>query len=140
THGLSIVPKIMPDGMVQMGSVQVPKADRLRMFIIGVAPVFVGLAVIFGLLWIADQQNLWDYWIWWVIVGYGVFQVANNMFLSSSDVRGALVLFIIGAIVVGLLYWLGWQPDIAWIGPWLDGQQSILAQAFRWLWVPISID
>ncbi len=140
TRGLTIVPKLMPNNTVQMGSVQVPSTDRLRFFIIGVAPIFVGLGIIFGLLWLAEQQQLWGYWGWWLAVGYAIFQIANNMFLSSSDLRGALTLGIVIVLSVGLLRWMGVGLSAGWIEPWLAQHQAILAQVQRWLWVPIIID
>lgn len=140
TSNLSIIPKIKPSGIIQMGSVMVPRTDRLRMFLIGIAPVFVGMAIIFSLLWLGQEQQLWQNWIWLLAVGYAIFQIANNMFLSSSDVEGALALFIMLAIILGLLHWMGVELTVDWVEPALDRYKNLLIQAQQWLWVPIIID
>src|SRR5690606_27997889 len=94
TGKMTLIPKMQTNGMIAMGSVHVPQTDRLRFFLIGIAPVYVGISVIFGTLWAADHLQLWGDWMWMGIIGYIMFQVTNNMFLSSSDLNGAIWLLI----------------------------------------------
>ena len=140
TGGLTIIPKIQSNGTVAMGSVAVPKVDRIRFFLIGIAPVAVGVGTILGLLWLAEAYGWGQRWEWRVVMGYAIFQIANNMFLSKSDLRGALPLFILLVLVLGLLRWLGFELSMEWVGPWLANYETVLAQAQQWLWIPIVID
>lgn len=140
TKRLTLIPKMQPDGRVDMGSVMVPHTDRFRFFMIGIAPMLVGLAVLFAALWLAEHYGLWAHWIWWPVVGYTMFQVANTMFLSPSDVQGVWWLVIFLAVVCGLLYWGGWRPSGEWVLLFLKQNEAILVQAQQWLWVPIMVD
>jgi len=49
TGSMEIIPKVMDDE-IRLGSVQVAKTDPFRRTIIGVAPVLLGMAIIFGIL------------------------------------------------------------------------------------------
>lgn len=140
TYGLNLTPKVEKDGTVTMGSVQVPQTDVFRFMLIGVAPVYVGLTVIFSSLWLAEYFNVWQWWAWWLVIGWLMFEVGNTMFTSRSDLAWALRLSIILAVVIGIAVWAGWRPDFAWVEPWLDSYNDILSLAQRWLWLPIVVD
>ena len=138
---LSLVPKIQANGVVEMGSVQLPKQlDVFRFALIGLAPVYVGLAIILGLMWLGEQHELWHVWWWWLVVGYLMFEVGNTFFDSSSDMAWALRLSLILGLIFGIGYWAGWRPSVEWVGPWLAQYEAILVQTQWWLWVPIVID
>lgn len=138
---ISLIPKIQPDGFIEMGSVSLPKQlDVFRFALIGLAPVYVGLGIIFGLMWAGELFQLWNYWWWWLVVGYGMFEVGNTFFASRSDMAWALRFAIIAIVVFGLFYWAGWRPSFEWVSPWLKQYDAILTQAERWLWVPIIVD
>ena len=136
---LTILPVAKKDHIV-MGSVQVPRTDMIRSFIIGVAPVLVGLAIIFGLMWVAEEYQLWSDWRWRLGIGVALFQVGNNMFSSSADMQGSAKLFITLGIIAGLAYWMGWRPDWGWVEPLLASHQMYVEQASIWLWPTIWID
>jgi hypothetical protein len=136
---LTVIPKNEGDHIV-MGSVLVPRIDRVRKFIIGVAPVVVGLALIFGLMWFGEKYGWWEILLWQVVLGYVVFELANCMFSSRADMEGALGLFALLAIIFVIAYWLGWRPELSWVEPYLNSEQGILGQAVQWLWWPVGID
>ena len=137
---LSLFPQKIDSGRVKMGSVQFPPTDPVRRFLIGIAPVYVGIGLILAILWWAETNQVWQSWIWLTVIGYVIFQLANSMFASSKDMEGALGLFIFLALLAGLLYWSGWRPDFEWVGPWLSQYEQVLTQTSRWLMVPIIID
>jgi hypothetical protein len=138
---ISLIPKIQSDGLIEMGSVRLPQGvDVFRFALIGLAPVYVGLAVILGIMWVGEHYALWGNWWWWIVTGYTMFEVGNTFFASSSDMAWALRLSIVLGVVFSLLYWVGWRPSVEWLGPWLDEHGGVLAQAERWLWVPVILD
>lgn len=136
---LTIIPQNAGNHIV-MGSVLVPQTDRVRKFVIGVAPVMVGLTLIFGVMWLAEYWKLWGFWPWRVAVGYIIFEVANSMFSSRADMEGALGLFVVVGLILGLAYWLGWRPEFGGVELLVNGEQQILSQAVGWLWLPVIID
>jgi hypothetical protein len=138
-YGLTLIPKA-GHGHIVMGSVQVPRTDVLRSFIIGIAPVLVGLAAIFGLMWAMEAYNLWPSWTWRILAGIALFQIGNNMFSSSADMQDAGKLFILIAIIVALLYWMGWRPEWDWVEPLILQHQQYLQQATTWLWPTVWIN
>ena len=144
TGAITLTPRPMGNGAIRMGSVAIAKTDPLRRFLIGVAPVYGGMAILFMVLW-WSQQTLWPAsWAEWAILGYIVFQITNSMFASSKDMEGATGLFILIALLAGLLYWLRWTPTIPELASsaqaLLNQHQSTIRQATQWLWVPIGIN
>lgn len=55
---LNLIPQILPDNKVRLGSVKIAKVDFLRRTIIGLAPVFVGLAVLWLIFSFSAFNNL----------------------------------------------------------------------------------
>jgi hypothetical protein len=139
TYGLRLWPKAYADH-IEYGHVMVPKVDHLRMFLIALAPVWVGLALIFALMWAADSYGLWQSWVWRIIIGFALFQIANSMFASSADMAAAMRLVVVVGLLFGLAYWLGWRPDWGWIGSVVLDHQDLIRQATIWLWPTVWID
>lgn len=112
TGEMEFVPQIH-ENTVKLGSVAIAKTDPFRRFLIGVAPVLVGLVVLFGIFLTfasAVPQFNWQT----VLVIYIFFEIGNTMFSSKKDMEGAL--FLIGFLVlVGIFgYVLGFriQPQV----------------------------
>lgn len=101
---ISIFPEIDGDE-VKFGSVKIAQTDPIRRFIIGVAPVLLGLFLILAILFFG-QQFLSGQTPWWQItlVILLIFEIANTMFSSKKDMEGALVLFGVILIILGLLF------------------------------------
>ena len=95
---------------VKLGSVQIGKTDPVRRFVIGVAPVLVGmsllLAVCYYLLPPVFTMSLFTTWQFYTLV-YVSFQISNTMFSSRRDMEGALELIVVLLLVVVILYFFG---------------------------------
>jgi hypothetical protein len=108
TGDMELTPKIIEDG-VRLGSVEVEKTDILRRAVIGVAPVLIGMAVIFGTLFYLQtlkSANLIIYALaFWII-----FEVANTLFSSRKDLEGTLELLITSSILLTAVFIL--KPEI----------------------------
>ena len=94
---------------IKLGSVQVAGCDPFRRFLIGVAPVITGTALIF--LTLGIFQKLGYGFGWWaaLLVYYLIFQIGNTMFSSRRDLEGAIELLAALVLVFGLLHLLGVQ-------------------------------
>jgi hypothetical protein len=110
---IDLMPKI--EGKhIKLGTVQVQDTDPFRRFLIGIAPIFVGLTLIFIVLFI--YQRFGEDWPWWAVllVYYAVFQVGNGMFSSRRDMEGAIELGIALLLVSGILYLFGVRFSLGW--------------------------
>lgn len=130
-RGFSLLPRLSPDGQLQLGYVQTPKTDFLRDALIGAAPFFtgslvvaylglnhLGLNALFPLLLEANWQALLpqalllthqpDFWLWF----YLTFAVSSTMIPSAADRRAwwavavALGFFTLVAFLAGIGQWL----------------------------------
>lgn len=146
---LEVIPVISEGGGVQLGSVQIGQTDPIRRMLIGFAPIFFGVAVILGIIFLslpALETNL----VWWqlTLTIYGIFVVGNTMFSSKKDLEGVLV-FVITIVVVGLLLLILnhflkieiWQIIVKGFS-WLDlsGLPAFFKLADTYLLAPIAID
>lgn len=99
TGRLEIVPRIMDDG-IQLGRVEVAKTDPFRRAIIGVAPVLLGMAMIFGILFYLQplaQKNVGIY----IFLLYIIFAIGNTLFSSKKDLEGT-VEFLLTSLLIFL--------------------------------------
>lgn len=131
TGRLSLFPRPMPNGRLQLGYVETAPADWLRDTLVGAAPLitgalFVGYAGLFHLgfvyLWDrlvqegpATALNLLpiltarpDFWLWF----YLAFTVSSTMLPSASDRRAWLPLGLCLALLIG-------ASLLAGAGPWM---------------------
>ena len=104
---IEIKPEILDDGKVRMGSVPVAKTDFLRRFLIGVAPLLVGVSVIFLGLYYLPLNSYIPAVFAYTLTAYLVFVVGNTMFMSRSDLEGSWVLLIFILVIVVTFYLLG---------------------------------
>jgi len=98
TDGLSVVPEIKDDKSIKLGGVKIEQTDPLRRTIIGLAPVFLGLI----LIWVASGYVFGlDEPSWPILVAYGylMMQIGLTMFSSPKDLEGSLI----GFVLFGLL-------------------------------------
>ncbi|MFC1710179.1 hypothetical protein ACFL0F_00770 [Patescibacteria group bacterium] len=109
---IELKPEILEGGKVRMGSVPVAKTDFLRRFFIGVAPLIVGVSVIFlGLYYLPLNEYIPEI-IAYILTFYLVFAVGNTMFMSKSDMEGSWVLLVFIFVIVITLYFLGVRISI----------------------------
>lgn len=108
---LSVMPEIEDKG-VKLGSVQISKTDPFRRTIVGVAPVLLGLILIFSIfLLVKIGVSPW----WQVILAlYLIFQIGNTMFSSKKDVEGSILfvilVLVLSAVILSALYL--WNPAL----------------------------
>lgn len=104
TGEIEFFPKQQGD-YVKLGSVQVGKTDPFRRFLIGIAPSFVGVTILFGLFWFLQPSTSVFTWKT-VLFVYAVFEIGNTMFSSKKDLEGIVIFLILMAIVLLLLIFL----------------------------------
>ncbi len=150
TGGFSLLPNLMPDGMLRLGYVETVPTDLLRDALIGLAPLLSGGAVVaylgihyLGLLPVvatvsqANWPAFWealralpnqpDFWMWF----YLTFTISSTMLPSASDRRAWLpiVLAVLGMAGLALLAGAGpWMLEN--LAPWLNRGLGALATVF----------
>jgi hypothetical protein len=133
---------------VKLGSVQVAKTDPIRRSLIGFAPVFAGLAIIIGGVYLFSSNLLFfqnkNYFIFIataLVVAYLLFSVSNTMFSSEADMRGAIEILIILAIILAAAYALGLRPSLSDLNRIFTGELvGIIQTSAMFLLAPIFID
>lgn len=133
TGRLSLLPRFLPEGKVQLGAVETAPADIFRDALIGAAPLITGGALVaylgasrLGLLPLFEAMRsyntdlFWsllkhlpelpDFWLWF----YLTFTISTTMFPSEADRRAWLPVLGIGAGLGGLVWLSG-------AGGWLSG-------------------
>ncbi len=102
TGRVSLFPRFTEHGL-QLGSVEIGRTDIFRRFLVGVAPLIVGILLLLVTFYLTANYTL----PWWgyLLSGYCIVTVANTMNLSKSDLRGSkyVLLFI---VVLLALYWV----------------------------------
>ncbi len=97
----------------RLGFVETQQLGPVRGFLVGTAPLAVGLGI---LVWIASTLKFsifnFQFSIATILKIYLFFTVANSLFLSWADVKQALPLVVLAAILGGGLYFLGIRPEI----------------------------
>jgi hypothetical protein len=134
---------VVREGSVKLGSVSIAKTDPFRRMIIGVAPVLVGLSLIFFIVWFGFsqiQKSGFPQFYWIVIVGYCLFVVGNTMFSSKKDMEGAVELIGTLVIVILLLYFFGLRVPLGWLETLINQQKELIKTADFYLLVPLLID
>lgn len=135
TFGVTLIPKLEGETL-RLGSVSIEKADILRRSLIGVAPLLLGLGIIFASLWwVTSRSNF----TWWEIVlgGILIFEIANTMFPSKADVGGTVMIFLISlGLLGGLVIWLGNTGNMVL----LFGSRDIFRIGAYYLTIILTID
>lgn len=95
----------------RLGSVQTQELGLVRGFIVGTAPLFIGLAL---LIWLSSVLRSPLYALRPIDLAtlYLFFTIANSLFLSWTDFKHALPLIAVVIIGVGLLYLAGLRPAV----------------------------
>jgi hypothetical protein len=103
TGEIEFMPKRQEDG-IKLGSVAIEETDFVRRFLIGVAPVLVGLAVLYGCSLYFSPYILTFSWQFACYL-YVLFIVGNTMFSSGKDMEGSLAFFA-SVIALSLVAWI----------------------------------
>ena len=131
TGRVSLLPRPMDNGCLQLGYVETGRTDIFRDALIGMAPLITGgLCVAFTGMRGLDLDHLWtalvseqgvpfsealntvaarpDFWLWF----YLTFVISSTMLPSASDRRAWLPLVLVFGILLGVVL-------LAGAGPWL---------------------
>lgn len=95
----SVWPKV-ENGAIKMGYAEVEVLDIFRNSLIGTSPLIFGVVILYYLGSIFQSSTL----TLQIIFAYIIFQVANSMFLSPSDVKEFNLLFLISISVLAIFY------------------------------------
>jgi hypothetical protein len=150
TGKVSLLPRSLPGGRLQMGFVETEVVDPLRETLIGAAPFITGgLIVAFVGLYRLGLLNLWnlyqsggemavraalptltgqpDFWLWL----YLAFVVSSTMLPSASDRRAWLPLALVLGLLAGISLLAGAGPWLAVnVAPYLERLFAALALVF----------
>lgn len=100
----SVWPKV-EGGHIKMGYAEVEVLDIFRNTLIGISPLIFGVSILFYVSTIFSQVDL----IMQIFLSYIVFQVANSMFLSDSDVKEFYALIFILTVFIVFLYFVNFN-------------------------------
>lgn len=128
---------------VKLGSVGIGKTDPFRRFLIGTAPLLVGISLILLIVYYFSRNfdSLENSSFLGVAVGIFVFEIANTMFLSKKDLEGSWRIYILAIFIILFLWVLGYNFSVDLIS-WIDSTltKSILEKAVFFMGIPVFID
>lgn len=100
---------------IKLGGVKIGQSDPFRRFLIGIAPVILGVFFLFLVVWLFQKfwpdikSELWYYQLGFIVlISYLLFTLSNGMFSSPKDMEGAeyvipvLILIILGLYFAGV--------------------------------------
>jgi ABC-type transport system involved in multi-copper enzyme maturation permease subunit len=139
TGNMELMPKVVGNE-IRLGSVEVVRTDPFRRAIIGVAPVLLGLFIIFGILFYLQAFPIKNI-VLYLFSFYIIFAVGNTLFSSKKDLEGAVefllamllllsALFIVKIEIARAFFQLLQKPETA----------SFFRQADLFLVVPVLLD
>jgi len=133
---------------LKLGSVEIGRTDPVRRAIIGFAPVFVGLMLVVGVVYLFISNILFfkdkDVYIFIALIlgiVYLLFAISNTMFSSRADMEGTLEILITFLIIFAVAYILGFRLSLDFIQNLFTKQiVNLLQKSTLFLSVPIVID
>lgn len=98
---MTIFPK-WDDNEIKLGEVLFIKKDFLRAILVGIAPIFFGIGILFSLFYfhIYPTSNLGLN----IFYSYLIFSISANMFSSKQDLKDLLLIIPVIIIIVMLFY------------------------------------
>ena len=144
---MEFTPKKSGNG-VKLGSIEIAKTDPIRRSMIGFAPIFIGLAIVVGIVYLFGSNilffqnlNLYVFIAVIFVLIYLLFAISNTMFSSKADMEGTLEILIAILIILGAAYILGFRPSaIALDKIFTKNFIEIIQKSTYFLLVPIVID
>jgi hypothetical protein len=131
TGRMSLLPRSLPDGQMQLGYVETARSDVVRDSLIGAAPLILGtLFVAYVAIYRLEMRTLWEVLrngqldLFWIGIGdlpnrpdfflwfYLAFAVSSTMMPSESDRHAWLALLISIGVLFGIAVLVG-------AGPWI---------------------
>jgi len=133
---------------LKLGSIEIAKTDPIRRSIIGFAPVFVGLMIVVGIVYLFTSNILFfkdkEIYIFAIaVLGfiYLLFAISNTMFSSRADMEGTMEILIALLIISILVYALGFHPPLSYLDKIFTKEfLEVIRKSTIFLLVPIVID
>ena len=144
---MEFAPKRSDSGL-KLGSIEIAKTDPIRRSIIGFAPVFTGLMLIIGIVYLFTSNLLFlkdkeSYIFIALIAGvmYLLFAISNTMFSSKADMQGTIEILITLLIIFIATYILGFRPTFGFVDKILTKEFfEVIQKSAIFLLAPIFID
>lgn len=98
---MTIFPK-WDDNEIKLGEVLYIKKDYLRAIIVGIAPVFFGIGILFSLFYfnIYPANNIWLN----ILYSYFIFSISANMFSSKQDLKDLALIIPVVLLLIIIFY------------------------------------
>ncbi len=133
---------------LKLGSVEIAKTDPVRRSIIGFAPVFVGLMLVVGIVYLFTSNILFfkEKEIYVLLVSvlaiiYFLFVISNTMFSSKVDMEGTLEILITLVIIFLASYILGLRFSLTYLDKIFTKELiGMVQKSTIFMLVPIVID
>lgn len=135
TGKLTLVPESLEEAEIKTGSVAIAHTDPLRRTLIGLAPVYVGIAVLGGLSYFLQINNIT---IITIIIFSIMFAVSNSMFSSKEDMKGVIPFMITVGIFAAAAYVAGFHVGLP--DPLLAGLHPVMYTLLRSLGIVLAIN
>ena len=121
---------------IRTGSVMIAHSGPFRRYLIGLAPMVVGLIALTALAYFID----WSEWFTWLnlLLVYLLFAVSNAMFSSSEDLKGFVPFALTLIIMVSAAYFAGLRIGLT--GTALDLVTRILEGLTKSLGIVLGIN
>jgi len=142
---MTLVPKVI-DGKLRGGSVVIEKVDIFRRTLVGIAPLFGGLIILFlistyllpELKTINPNTFLFlPIPLQYALSIYLLFAVSSSMYSSRQDLESLVYTIPVGIVGVFLLYILGFQTQ--WFLPIFDSLEGLWMDLNRVLVLTLTI-
>jgi hypothetical protein len=137
---LELIPKLEGE-QLKLGSVSISKTDFIRRFLIGVAPLILGVFILVAIVAFAFANPPGSVWWKYLIYLYLIFTISNTMFMSKKDLEGGWKLGLAFAFIFLLLYLVGFQVTVT-SESFLYSENfiHILSTVNKYLLFPLGLD
>jgi hypothetical protein len=144
---MEFVPKKI-NNTIKLGSVEVAKTDPIRRSIIGFAPVFLGVLIAVGAVYLFisnlaffQNENPIIFIMAILVLVYLLFAVSNTMFSSAKDMEGAVEILLTLLVILCAAYLLGFRlPSVFFEKIFTKDFFEIIQESVLFLLAPITID
>ncbi|MBI3956227.1 hypothetical protein HY339_03130 [Candidatus Gottesmanbacteria bacterium] len=137
TGKLTLVPEGLEDTEIKAGGVMIAQTDPLRRTLIGLAPVYVGIAVLAALSYFLSQ-NITVINVIPIIIFYIIFAVSNSMFSSKEDMKGVIPFAITVGLFAAAAYFAGFRVGLT--GELLEKILSLIQTLVRSLGIVLAVN
>lgn len=100
TGKLTLVPESLEEAEIRTGSVAIAQTDPFRRTLIGLAPVYVGIAALAAI----SSLHILP-----ILTFYGMFAISNSMFSSKEDMKGVIPFTVTVGIFIAAGYVAGFR-------------------------------